>query len=86
MDDVEYFFSLMRDVIGQNFIAKEVKFAVCQACRSRFTILLPFIFPYEGCHPEFDKKPDKEKRLPRRASFLHEHSYARSSASNTTNK
>ena len=78
-DDVECFFSMMRDVIGQNFTTKEVKFGMRKIISQfvkRVDPDLPFYYHssshtrfYEGSHPEFDKKPDKqqkEKRLPRR--------------------
>ena len=31
-DDVECFFSIMRDIIGQNFTTKEVKYEICKVC------------------------------------------------------
>lgn len=78
-DDVECFFSMMHDVIGQNFTTKEVKFGMRKIISQfvkRVDPDLPFYYHssshtrfYEGSHPEFDKKPDKqqkEKRLPRR--------------------
>ena len=78
-DDVECFFSLMRDVIGRNFTTKEVKFGMRKIISQfvkRVDPDLPFYYHssshtrfYEECHTEFDKKPDKEpkeKRLPRK--------------------
>lgn len=77
-DDVECFFSMMRDVIGQNFSTKEVKFGMRKIISQfvkRVDPDLPFYYYtstharfYEGCHPEFDKKPAKpqrEKKIPR---------------------
>ena len=78
-DDVECFFSMMRDTIGQNFTTKEVKFGMHKII-SQFSEHidpdLPFYYYtsahsryYEGSHPDFDKPPvkqPKEKRIPRR--------------------
>ena len=78
-DDVECFFSMMRDTIRQNFTTKEVKFGM-QKILSQFSKRidpdLPFYYYtsshsryYEGSHPDFDQppaKPPKEKRIPRR--------------------
>lgn len=78
-DDVECFFSMMRDIIGQNFTTKEVKFGMRKIVlefAKRVDQDLPFYYYtsahsryYEGPHPDFDKAPDKqpqEKRIPRR--------------------
>jgi len=78
-DNVECFFSMMRDIIGQNFSTKEVKFGIRKIISQfvkRVDPDLPFYYHtstharlYEGCHPEFDKeldKPRKDKKVPRR--------------------
>ena len=78
-DDVECFFSLMCDIIGQNFTSEEIKFGMRKII-SQFSKCvdtdLPFYYYtsahshfYEGSHPDFNKAPQKqlkEKRLPRR--------------------
>ena len=79
-DDVECFFSVMRDSIGRNFTTKEVKLAfrkICAEFTKRLDPNLPFFYHtsshtryYEGPLPEFSK-PDKKtsckrKRVPRR--------------------
>ena len=77
-DDVECFFIMMRDSIGQNFTIKEVKFGmrkiICEFSK-RVDPALPFYYHtsshhqyYEGPHPEFDKpsKKAKDKRVPRK--------------------
>lgn len=78
-DDMECFFSLMRDSIGQNFTVKEAKFGMRKLIgefSKRADPDLPFYYHtsshtryYEGPHPNFDKPLDKksrEKRIPRR--------------------
>ena len=78
-DDVECFFSMMRDSIGQNFSAKEVQFGmrkIVAEFAKRVDPQLPFYYHtsthsryYEGPHPDFDKEPrkkPKEKRIPKR--------------------
>ena len=78
-DDVECFFSLMRDSIGQNFTIKEGKLGIRKFVgefSKRADPELPFYYHtsshtryYEGPHPDFDKAPErktKEKRVPRR--------------------
>ena len=79
IDDVECFFSSIRDIIGQNFTTKEVKFGMRKII-SQFSKHvdpdLPFYYYtsshsrfYEGNLPDFNKAPQKqqkEKRLPRR--------------------
>ena len=78
-DDVECFFSMMRDTIGQNFTTKEVKFGmrkILSQFSKRIDPDLPFYYYtsahsryHEGPHPDFDQppvKPPKEKRIPRR--------------------
>ena len=69
------FFSLMRDVIGQNFTTKEVKLGMRKIISQfvkRVDPDLPFYYhssTHTHFYPEFDKNPDKEpkeKRLPRR--------------------
>ena len=83
-DDVECFFSLMRDSIGRNFTIKEAKFGMRKIVgefSKRADPELPFYYHtsshtryYEGPQPEFDKAPErktKEKRVPRREHLLH---------------
>ena len=78
-DDIECFFSVMRDIIGKNFTTKEFKFGmrkVVPEFSKRVDPDLPFYYYtsahsryYEGPHPDFDKAPakqPKEKRIPRR--------------------
>lgn len=78
-DDVECFFRSMRDIIGQNFTTKEVKFVMRKIIlefSKRVDPDLPFYYYtsshsrfYEDNLPDFDKAPQKqqkEKRLPRR--------------------
>lgn len=78
-DDVECFFSMMRDTIGQNFTTKELKFGlrkILSQFSKRIDPDLPFYYYttahsryYEGAHPDFDKpspKQPKESRIPRR--------------------
>jgi len=72
--DVECFFSMMQDSIGQNFSTKEVKFGmqkIVTEFSKRVDPQLPFYYHharyYEGPHPDFDKEPRKkarEKRIP----------------------
>ena len=71
-DDVECFFSLMRDSIGQNFTVKEAKFGmrkIVDKFSKRADPELPFYYHtsshtryYEGPHPEFDKAPERKIR------------------------
>ena len=75
-DDMEYFFSLMRDSIGQNFTIKEAKLGIRKFVGEFSKRELPFYYHtsshtryYECPHPDFDKAPErktKEKRVPRR--------------------
>ena len=78
-DDVECFFSMMRDVIGQNFTTKEVKYGVRKVYSEfmkRVDPNLPFYYHtschtryYEGPLPDFDQPPKKKvkkQRVPRR--------------------
>ena len=79
-DDVECFFSVMRDSIGRNFTTKEVKFGfrkICAEFNKRLDPNLPFYYHtsthtryYEGPLPEFSepgkKTSRKNKRVPRR--------------------
>ena len=78
-DDVECFFSMMRDTLGQNFSTKEVGFGfrkVCFEFSKRLNPDLPFYYHtsshtryYEGPLPEFNvpaRKPRKTSRAPRR--------------------
>ena len=77
-DDVECFFSTMRDAIGRNFSTKEVKFEIRKVFAEfmkRVDPDLPFYYHtsshtrfYEGPLPSFDlppKKTPKERRVPR---------------------
>ena len=79
-DDVECFFSVMRDSIGRNFTTKEVKLGfrkICAKFTKRLDPNLPFFYHtsshtryYEGPLPEFSepgkKTSRKRKRVPRR--------------------
>ena len=79
-DDVECFFSIMRDSIGQNFTTKQVKFAfrkVCTEFTKRLDPDLPFYYHTsshsrfcEGPLPDFSEPSSKAKRkhktVPRR--------------------
>lgn len=79
-DDVECFFSVMRDTIGRDFTVKQVKYGfrkVCNEFMKRLDSDLPFYYHtsshtrfYEGPLIEFDKPKSKEKRkgrhIPRR--------------------
>lgn len=76
-DDVECFFSVMRDQIGLNFTLKQVQFAwrkICLEFQKRIDVDLPFYYFtaahdrfYEGPRPSFNvPSKQKKKRLPRR--------------------
>ncbi len=79
-DDVECFFSMMRDSLGNNFTTKEVGYGfrkICFEFIKRLNPDLPFYYHtsshtryYEGPLPEFsmpsNKRPRKSKRIPRR--------------------
>ena len=79
-DDVECFFSVMRDTIGRDFTTKQVKYGfrkICNEFMKRLDSDLPFYYHtsshtgfQEGPLPEFDKPRTKEKRkgrnIPRR--------------------
>jgi len=79
-DDVECFFSMMRDAIGLNFTAKQVKFGfrkVCTEFSKRLDPDLPFFYHTsshsrysEGPLPDFNqpttKKKRKSRKVPRR--------------------
>lgn len=78
-DDVECFFSLMRDNIGLNFTTKQVGFNIRKIYGEfvkRLDPDLPFYYHtsthsrfYEGPLPSFDtpsQNPPKKKRIPRR--------------------
>ncbi len=71
-DDVEYFFSMMRDSLGKNFTTKEVDIGFRKVC-SEFTKQLdpdlPFYYHtsshtryYEGPLPDFSKPSEKKRR------------------------
>ena len=77
-DDVECFFSVMRDLVGANFTLKQAQFAwrkVCVEFRKRISVDLPFYYFtsahdrfYEGPRVSFNERPretPKPKRLPR---------------------
>ena len=78
-DDVECFFSIMRDAVGRNFTTKEVKFGfrkVCAEFTKRLDPDLPFYYHtsshtryYEGPLPDFNQPGErrrKARRVPRR--------------------
>lgn len=78
-DDVECFFSMMRDSIGHNFTTKQVKFSIRKVYGEFIKRLdpdLPFYYHtsahtryYEGSLPCFDipsSKPQTKKKVPRR--------------------
>ena len=75
-DDVECFFSIMRDSIGQNFTTKQVKMGfrkVCVEFTKRLDPDLPFYYHtsshsrfYEGPLPDFNETSNKAKRKSRR--------------------
>ena len=79
-DDVECFFSMMRDAIGQNFTTKQVQMGfrkVCMEFSKRLDPDLPFYYHTsshtrysEGPLPEFSQvslqQKRKRKRVPRR--------------------
>ena len=78
-DDVECFFSMMRDSLGRNFDSKQVQFGIRKVYSEFIKCLdpdLPFYYHtlshtrfYEGSLPDFNQpslmKP-KTKRVPRR--------------------
>ena len=76
-DDVECFFSVMRDHIGLNFTLKQVQFAwrkICLEYQKRINDDLPFYYFtsshdrfYEGPRSSFNMSPKKKKtkRLPK---------------------
>ena len=73
-DDVECFFSILRDMVGNNFTFKQVQHAWRKACNEmtkRLDTHLPFYYHtsthdrfYEGDRPSFDEA-GKSKRNPR---------------------
>ncbi len=73
-DDIECFFSVMRDMVGTHFTVKQAQFAwrkVCIEFEKRIDDNLPFYYFtsahdrfYEGKRVSFDK-PSKKKRPPR---------------------
>lgn len=79
-DDVECFFSMMRDGLGRNFTTKEVKYGFRKICAEFFKRIdpdLPYYYHtsthtryYEGPLPDFSepvrKSRRKHKRVPRR--------------------
>lgn len=76
-DDVECFFSVLRDLVGLNFTLKQAQFAwrkVCLEFQKRIDDDLPFYYFtsshdrfFEGTRPSFNKPPKKatSRRLPR---------------------
>ncbi len=73
-DDVECFFSILRDMVGKDFTLKQVQQAWRKACAEmtkRLDPTLPYFYHtsshdrfYEGERPSFDE-PGKSKRNPR---------------------
>ena len=76
-DDVECFFSVLRDTIGRNFTVKEVKYGFRKACfefTKRLDPDLPFYYHtsshtrfYEGPLPDFNEQRKQNRRKFRRA-------------------
>lgn len=76
-DDVECFFSVLRDLVGANFTLKQAKFAwrkVCIEFQKRIDPSLPFYYftsahdrLYEGPRPSFNEAVGnkKSKRVPK---------------------
>lgn len=74
-DDVECFFSVIRDLVGKNFTLKQVKIGwrkICQEFKKRINPNLPFYYYtsshdrfYEGKRPHFDIEPKKSKKAQR---------------------
>ena len=74
-DDVECFFSVLRDHVGPNFTLKQTQFAwrkVCLEFEKRINPDLPLYYFtsahdrfYEGPCPSFNEPSKKKKRLPR---------------------
>ena len=91
-DDVECFFSVMRDHVGTNFTLKQAQFAwrkVCVEFQKRIRADLPYYYFtsahdrfYEGPRPSFNDPPKKNKkqRLPR-SEQVHTASFASGRAS-----
>ena len=83
-DDVECFFSVIRDLVGKDFSLKQVKYTwrkMCVKYEKRIDPELPYYYYtsahdrfYEGDRPSFNeaKKKKKKTRLPQReiASFV----------------
>lgn len=75
-DDVECFFSMMRDIIGHNFTSKQVHFAfrkICIEFSKRLDPDLPYFYHTsahtrysEGPLPEFSQASSKKKRKSRK--------------------
>ena len=73
-DNVECMFSIMRDLLGKNFIVKQVQYEwrkVCGEFYKRMDPELPYYYHtsshdrfYEGARPSFDQ-PKKSKQNPR---------------------
>ena len=71
-DDVECFFSMVRDAIGRNFTTKEVKFEICKVFTEfakRVDPDLPFYYHtsshtryYEGPLPQFDQPSRRNQK------------------------
>ena len=82
-DDVECFFSVVRDLLGKNFTSKEVKFSwrkICNEYEKRNDPDLPYFYYtsnhdrfYEGDRPDFDipstQSPRKMSRVSRAESM-----------------
>ena len=91
-DDVECFFSVMRDHVGTNFTLKQAQFAwrkVCVEFQKQINADLPYYYFtsahdcfYEGPWPSFNdpSKKEKKQRLPR-SEQVHTASYTSGRAS-----
>ena len=75
-DDVECFFSILRDCVGKHFTYKDVQFAYRKCCNElckRLNPQLPFYYHtsshdrfYEGMRPEFDTEHGTSRHNPRK--------------------
>lgn len=75
-DDVECFFSMLRDIVGRNFTSKQVQFAfrrVCVEFNKRLDPNLPYFYHTsahtrfsEGPLPAFSQASSKKKRKSRK--------------------
>lgn len=100
-DDVECFFSVLRDTVGKDFTLKQVQYAWRRACvevSKRLDPHLPFYYHssshdrfYEGERPSFDEPVGSSKRnernlRPRRRELLSTLDYGRASLPVTGSK